>query len=132
MKKVDIYRLILDTKKGLHIFQQNKSGILHQNYFNQLNPQFNSQLFQSQLNARLGINGGSIEKPGLGASHMGSGMNNPLLGSGPGKIEPVDDKKMDNGDDEGPDNPCVELENFQLWNDFHQFGTEMVITKTGR
>ena len=38
-----------------------KSGLLHQNYFNQLNPQFNSQLLQSQLNARLGINGGSIE-----------------------------------------------------------------------
>ena len=97
-----------------------------------MNPQFNSQLFQSQLNARLGINGGSIEKPGLGASHMTSGLTNPLLGSGPGKLEPTDDKKMENGDDEGPDNPCVELENFQLWNDFHQFGTEMVITKTGR
>ena len=43
-----------------------------------------------------------------------------------------DEKKEDPQDDEGPDSPVVELENFQLWNDFHQFGTEMVITKTGR
>ena len=46
--------------------------------------------------------------------------------------EAENDKKEESNDDEGPDAPIVELENFQLWNDFHQFGTEMVITKTGR
>ncbi|CAG5091361.1 Oidioi.mRNA.OKI2018_I69.PAR.g13003.t1.cds [Oikopleura dioica] len=43
-----------------------------------------------------------------------------------------EEKKPDNDDDDGPDNPKVTLENMELWDSFHQFGTEMVITKTGR
>ena len=36
-------------------------------------------------------------------------------------------------DDDGkPDDPKVELENRDLWQKFHDIGTEMVITKTGR
>ena len=35
----------------------------------------------------------------------------------------------DNGE---PDSPKVELENQDLWEQFHNIGTEMVITKTGR
>ena len=50
----------------------------------------------------------------------------------PSKETTENDKKEEPNDDEGPDAPIVELENFQLWSDFHQFGTEMVITKTGR
>lgn len=141
-----------------------QSGLLHQNYFNQLNPQFNSQLFQSQLNARLGINGGSIEgrfKPAAALSlkvHFNAGLKPSTPASTAASTPPTvttsnsptpvttttpttsttaakehEEKKDDaSADDEGPDQPIVELENFQLWSDFHQFGTEMVITKTGR
>ena len=31
-----------------------------------------------------------------------------------------------------PDDPVIELENAELWEQFHKIGTEMVITKTGR
>ena len=31
-----------------------------------------------------------------------------------------------------PDDPKADLENHGLWEQFHQIGTEMVITKTGR
>ena len=31
-----------------------------------------------------------------------------------------------------PDDPKAELENNGLWEQFHNIGTEMVITKTGR
>ena len=135
-----------------------QSGLLHQNYFNQLNPQFNSQLFQSQLNARLGINSGSMEgrfKPAasfeLNPGNAGlkpstptstatvttSNSPTPVTTAAPmtstTAAKEHDEKKDDpSADDEGPDTPVVELENFQLWSDFHQFGTEMVITKTGR
>ena len=102
-----------------------KSGILQQSYFNQLNPNF----FQSQLNARLGLDPhaaakGFPPKPSVDQS-AAQGV----------KHETEETKKQSEqsgNDDEGPDNPTVELENFQLWSDFHQFGTEMVITKTGR
>jgi hypothetical protein len=30
------------------------------------------------------------------------------------------------------DDPKVELEGVELWEQFHRFGTEMVITKSGR
>ena len=35
-------------------------------------------------------------------------------------------------DDQKPDDPQVKLDGSELWNEFHQLGTEMVITKTGR
>jgi hypothetical protein len=37
-----------------------------------------------------------------------------------------------NEENQEPDDPVVELENKDLWTQFHQIGTEMVITKTGR
>ena len=42
------------------------------------------------------------------------------------------DKLQDHHDDGEPDDPKVELENQDLWQKFHDIGTEMVITKTGR
>merc|ERR1712130_79748 len=37
------------------------------------------------------------------------------------------------GNDNGePDEPSAQLDNKQLWDEFAQIGTEMVITKTGR
>ena len=35
-------------------------------------------------------------------------------------------------DDNVQDDPKVNLEAQELWNQFHSYGTEMVITKTGR
>ena len=35
-------------------------------------------------------------------------------------------------DNKSKDDPSVELESRPLWEEFHNFGTEMVITKTGR
>ena len=40
--------------------------------------------------------------------------------------------RADPNDPGDPDEPKVELENFDLWEQFHGLGTEMVITKTGR
>ena len=40
--------------------------------------------------------------------------------------------RADPNDPGEPDEPKVELENFDLWDQFHRLGTEMVITKTGR
>ena len=40
--------------------------------------------------------------------------------------------KLSDTDDNEPDNPKVELDNIELWQEFHKRGTEMVITKTGR
>jgi len=37
-----------------------------------------------------------------------------------------------NEENQEPDDPKAELENKNLWSQFHQIGTEMVITKTGR
>jgi len=37
-----------------------------------------------------------------------------------------------NEENQEPDDPKAELENKNLWDQFHQIGTEMVITKTGR
>lgn len=37
-----------------------------------------------------------------------------------------------NEENHEPDDPVVELENKDLWTQFHKIGTEMVITKTGR
>lgn len=37
-----------------------------------------------------------------------------------------------NEENQEPDDPKAELENKNLWGQFHQIGTEMVITKTGR
>ena len=93
-----------------------------------------------KLNARLGINGGSIEKqlatpPVTTAPATPSTPTPVTTPSQPTGQKETKEEEKDNqeqADDEGPDNPVVELENFQLWNDFHQFGTEMVITKTGR
>ena len=92
-------------------------------FFNQntldlgLNPQLHQQLFSSGLASRL---------------------PNPIPGYNPPQQSPSDLKKVENKkidhdeDDDGPDDAKVELENMDLWDSFHQFGTEMVITKTGR
>ena len=94
------------------------SGLLQQNYFPGLNPQLHQQLFSNQLN-RIPQNPHGY--PG------GIGQNNGE------KKSPEDSKKStDPEDDDGPDDAKVDLENMDLWDSFHQFGTEMVITKTGR
>ena len=93
------------------------SGILQQSYFPGLNPQLHQQLFSSGLASRL---------------------PNPIPGytppqQSPPELKKVENKKIDHDeDDDGPDDAKVELENMDLWDSFHQFGTEMVITKTGR
>lgn len=38
----------------------------------------------------------------------------------------------ENEDDHEPDDATIELEHKDLWEKFHEIGTEMVITKTGR
>ena len=56
-------------------------------------------------------------------------MKNPMMTSfyhGDKMTSPCHD------DDGKPDDPKVELENSDLWRKFHDIGTEMVITKTGR
>nr|BAE06821.1 T-box transcription factor protein [Ciona intestinalis] len=40
--------------------------------------------------------------------------------------------KLPDPDDNEPDDPQVDLDNMELWEQFHRRGTEMVITKTGR
>ncbi|EEC09788.1 t-box transcription factor tbx2, putative, partial [Ixodes scapularis] len=55
----------------------------------------------------------------LAAAHRGA----PLLRPPPG-LEPEDDGVQDD--------PKVTLESKELWERFHTFGTEMVITKSGR
>ncbi|CAF1219482.1 unnamed protein product [Didymodactylos carnosus] len=49
-------------------------------------------------------------------------------------IEPVDETIGSNslGTNDDDDDPKVELDNKQLWHEFHNHGTEMVITKSGR
>ena len=53
-------------------------------------------------------------------------MKNPVMTSY------YNDKMTSHDDDGKPDDPKVELENRELWQKFHDIGTEMVITKTGR
>ena len=40
--------------------------------------------------------------------------------------------KLADPEDIEPDDPQVDLDNMELWEQFHRRGTEMVITKTGR
>ena len=40
--------------------------------------------------------------------------------------------KLSDPDDNEPDDPQVDLDNIELWEQFYKRGTEMVITKTGR
>ena len=86
------------------------SGLLHQNYFPGINAQLHSQLFGNRQNAQFG----------------------PPMPSEKKQAEETAKKTAEAEDDDGPDDAKVELENMDLWDSFHQFGTEMVITKTGR
>lgn len=71
-----------------------------------------------------------------GGAHLGQ---NPFLPRFPGLgpddlfgqhgVTPVGPPEPDDG---VTDDPKVELEGKDLWDQFHQFGTEMVITKSGR
>jgi len=104
------------------------SGLLQQNYFPGLNPQLHSQLFGSGLNR---LNPGNPQPhgyPAPGGNAAGNGT--PAGGEKKGNDEAK--KGNETEDDDGPDDAKVDLENMDLWDSFHQFGTEMVITKTGR
>ena len=106
------------------------SGLLQQNYFPGLNPQLHSQLFSSrgivpQSHAAAALNYGNASGPP-------SSQNHPQNGQGEKKNGDEGKKSGDPEDDDGPDDAKVDLENMDLWDSFHQFGTEMVITKTGR
>ena len=51
-----------------------------------------------------------------------------------GATSPADSEmnSQGEGDSAEPDDPKAELDNKDLWDQFHHIGTEMVITKTGR
>lgn len=80
----------------------------------------------------------SMSLPQNGAFLFNKGLTPPVLRSpfesgfcgNPADILPQ--KKMVEVEDNEPDDPKVELENKELWQEFHRRGTEMVITKTGR
>ncbi|XP_050411367.1 T-box transcription factor TBX2 isoform X3 [Patella vulgata] len=79
----------------------------------------------------------SFQHPGLAASllpKLQSMGRNPLL---PGELFPHPDhframRGMDPPDNDIQDDPKVDLEEKDLWGQFHKYGTEMVITKSGR
>ena len=47
-------------------------------------------------------------------------------------FNPSSTTTSDENDNGEPDEPSAQLDNKQLWDEFAQIGTEMVITKTGR
>ena len=51
-----------------------------------------------------------------------------------GATSPADSEMNNQGENDSaePDDPKAELDNKDLWDQFHHIGTEMVITKTGR
>lgn len=53
-----------------------------------------------------------------------------LNGQGPSTSS--DAEMNSESDSVEPDDPKAELDNKELWDQFHHIGTEMVITKTGR
>ena len=60
------------------------------------------------------------------------GPMGPIPGMGPGALPPVPAPNGDTEDDKVKDDPKVTLEAKELWEQFAQYGTEMVITKNGR
>uniref|UniRef100_H2ZFN1 T-box domain-containing protein n=1 Tax=Ciona savignyi TaxID=51511 RepID=H2ZFN1_CIOSA len=60
---------------------------------------------------------------------LGSAFDRGLCGT---QAHDLPQSKLPDPDDNEPDDPQVDLDNMELWEQFHRRGTEMVITKTGR
>lgn len=88
-----------------------------------------SQAHQQQQHSQQRAASGFLASSQAGASN--SSTSAPLCDAS--KSQRLSAGQQTSADDMMPaDNPTVVLDQKQLWNSFHQIGTEMVITKSGR
>ncbi|XP_076801840.1 uncharacterized protein LOC143446191 isoform X2 [Clavelina lepadiformis] len=66
---------------------------------------------------------------GMPPTGLGPGFDRAVCGN---QGHDLSQGKLSDPVDNEPDDPQVDLENMELWEQFHRRGTEMVITKTGR
>lgn len=112
------------------IFQGNNSDNLSMAYnpfFLHRPSDYGSLLAQQQYLSNI-----ALQSPGYAASLLPKLGRGPLGGDILHSLSSRHLRGMDTPESEVHDDPKVELDSKDLWDQFHKIGTEMVITKSGR